>query len=106
MNDDTSVAGLYVAVTGTLTHFTRTGVFNAIREMGGYPQKTITLETDILIVGRSAGERVVGPTGKSRKERDAEDRGIAILPDFLFALSIPPDVRDRHCRDGLQVASS
>lgn len=59
-----SLAGLNIAITGTITAFTRFEVENLIKERGGNPQKNVSKKTDILIVGFKPGVKKLEDASK------------------------------------------
>lgn len=48
----TTLQGLDVVITGTLSKMTRETAFLRIRMEGGYPHKKISGNTDVLVVGK------------------------------------------------------
>ena len=67
---EASLAGKNICITGTLITMTREEAFRHIQESGGIAQKTVTKETDYLVVG--IGQRAGNCNGKkSRKEKTA-----------------------------------
>ena len=72
-----------VAFTGTLETMKRDEAFGLVEKAGGRPTTSIDLGTDILVMGRT-NLAVVGSSGKSRKLREAERRGIRIMDEDEF----------------------
>ncbi len=65
-----TIEGKNVCITGTLATMTREEAFALIQKAGGIPQKTVTKETDYLVVG--IGQRAGNKNGKkSLKEKKA-----------------------------------
>ncbi|MDL2262972.1 3'-5' exoribonuclease [Bacteroidales bacterium OttesenSCG-928-I21] len=78
-----------VAFTGALSSMTRNEAMQRIADIGGYPEKGITTNTNILVVGQQ-DFRIVGESGMSSKQKKAiemKEKGldIEIIPekDFL-----------------------
>lgn len=51
------LAGKSIVVTGTLEHFTRTGIQQKIEELGGKAAGSVSSKTDFVIVGASPGSK-------------------------------------------------
>ncbi len=75
-----TIKGKNVCITGTLTTMTREEAFALIQKAGGIPHKTVTKETDYLVVG--IGQRAGNNNGKkSLKEKKAlayQEKGTSI----------------------------
>ena len=79
-----TLAGLTVVVTGTLEHFTRDSVKEAIISRGGKAASSVSKKTDYVVVGDSPGS----------KADKAEQLGVPILDETGFQLLLeqgPPD---------------
>ncbi len=53
-----SLEGKTVVVTGKLNYFTRNQAHDRIRELGGIPKNSISQNTDCLICGTKAGNKL------------------------------------------------
>lgn len=69
-----TLAGLTLVVTGSLEHFTRDGVTEAITERGGKAASSVSRKTDYVVVGDSPGS----------KAAKAEELGVPILDEAAF----------------------
>lgn len=79
-----TLAGLTLVVTGTLEHFTRDSVKEAIISRGGKAASSVSKKTDYVVVGDSPGS----------KADKAEQLGVPILDETGFQLLLeqgPPD---------------
>ncbi|HJN07756.1 MAG TPA: NAD-dependent DNA ligase LigA [Pirellulaceae bacterium] len=68
------LAGKTVAVTGTLTRFTRDGIKAVIQQHGGKPASSVSKNTDFVVAGEKAGSKLA----------KAEQLGIAVLDEAEF----------------------
>jgi len=55
---DQPLAGKTIVVTGTLKNFSRKGVEDLIRELGGHPSDSVSRKTDFLVVGENPGSKL------------------------------------------------
>ena len=69
--NETRIKDKNIAFTGKLQSMTRSEAEVIVSDLGGNFQKTVTLSTNILVVGLE-DPRVVGPDGKSNKIKKAE----------------------------------
>ena len=84
-----------VAFTGTLVHFTRRGAQDAVEDVGGEPQDKVDDYTHVLVVG-GTNLGVVGPSGRSRKLRTAEARGVRIMGEAEFLSCLTDEAWAQH----------
>jgi len=68
------LAGKTFVVTGTLRHFTRDGIHERIKALGGKPTSSVSRSTDYLVVGEDAGSKLA----------KAQALGVAILTEEKF----------------------
>jgi DNA ligase (NAD+) len=66
--------GRTVVVTGTLEHFTRSGINAKIESLGGKAGSAVSRNTDYLIAGEKAGSKIV----------KAREYGIRVLTEQEF----------------------
>jgi DNA ligase (NAD+) len=68
------LAGKTVAVTGTLTRFTRDGIKAVIQQHGGKAASSVSKNTDFVVAGEKAGSKLA----------KAEQLGILVLDEAEF----------------------
>ncbi len=66
--------GKTFVVTGTLQHYTRDGIHQRIKDLGGRPSSSVSAKTDYVVCGEKAGS----------KRNKAEKLGVAILNEEQF----------------------
>jgi DNA ligase (NAD+) len=66
--------GKTIVVTGTLTHFTRDGIKEAIHQAGGKAASSVSKKTDFVVAGESAGSKL----------DKARELGIEIIDEAEF----------------------
>ncbi|MGI6252097.1 MAG: BRCT domain-containing protein [Aminivibrio sp.] len=99
MDPNSPLFNLVVAFTGTLSNFTRKSAFALTLTLGGIPKKTISKETDILVIGNE--DAVNLKTGKkSLKLRQAEalrseGSGVRIMSESEFLIMIDNEDGER-----------
>ena len=69
-----TLAGLTIVATGSLEHFTRDGIAEAIRAAGGKSSGSVSKKTDYLVAGANAGSKLT----------KAESLGVAVLDEEQF----------------------
>ena len=67
-------AGKTFVVTGTLKRFTRAGIKQRIKELGGRPSTSVSGKTDYLIAGEKAGSKLT----------KAQELGVQVLSEEEF----------------------
>ena len=72
------LAGKSIVVTGTLEHFTRQQIQQAIKENGGKVSSSVSKKTDYVVVGENPGS----------KAEKAEKLGVEILDEEMFLKNI------------------
>ena len=72
-----------VVFTGTLETMKRAQAKQALRKAGGFPQNSMTLHTNYLVVGRT-NLAVVDDSGTSRKYQTARQYGVTIIDEDEF----------------------
>lgn len=87
--DETNpIFGKYIVFTGALSNMSRKDAFQFVANMGGYPQETITKETNFLIVGNTEFADSVknGRTNKMKKADKYREKGqdIVVLSEDTF----------------------
>ena len=71
-----AIKGLNIVVTGTLANFSRGGIENQIRKLGGNPQSSVTKKTDLVVVA----DYKPG----TKKIADAKKYGIKMISEQEF----------------------
>jgi DNA ligase (NAD+) len=73
------LAGKSIIVTGTLEHFSRKGIEDTIKMLGGTQAKTVSAKLDFILVGESPGSKLA----------KAKEVGVKILTekDFVGIIS-------------------
>jgi DNA ligase (NAD+) len=66
--------GLTIVATGTLENYTRDGIKERIKELGGRPSSSVSGNTDYLIAGENAGSKL----------KKAQDLGVPVLSEAAF----------------------
>ena len=69
-----TLEGLTIVATGSLEHFTRDGIADAIRAAGGRSSGSVSKKTDYLVAGANAGSKLT----------KAESLGVAVLDEEQF----------------------
>ncbi len=71
---NSSLAGKTVVVTGTLTHFSRQSIKNAILKAGGKAASSVSKKTDFVVTGDNAGSKLA----------KAQALGVPVLTEEVF----------------------
>ncbi|MEX0593804.1 MAG: BRCT domain-containing protein, partial [Balneolaceae bacterium] len=69
-----ALEGLTIVVTGSLEHFTRSTINEAIRRHGGRATSSVSSQTDLLVAGANAGSKL----------EKANQLGIRVLNEKAF----------------------
>jgi DNA polymerase-3 subunit epsilon len=95
-NPDNLFYGKRVVFTGALSSTDRKSAMQIIADIGGIPEKSVTLRTDILVVGQQ-DFRIVGEDGMSTKQEKAMEliekgHHIEIMPESDFMENISKEI--------------
>lgn len=91
-----ALAGQTVAFTGSFRRLNRRAATAAAQAAGATVQTRVGADTTILIAGETAPASVVGDSGKSAKQRAAENAGVAVIDELRFIAMLPAEVRGRY----------
>ena len=83
----TTIKGKRIAITGILVFYKRKAAFELIRDLGGIPQKHVTKETDILVVGYYRPNTIIGNKSKKRIRAERyidQGRNLQIIKEDEF----------------------
>lgn len=69
-----ALSGKSLIVTGTLVHFSRKGIEETVKMLGGSLAKTVSTKLDFVLVGESPGSKLA----------KAEELGVKILNENQF----------------------
>ncbi len=81
-----TLEGVTIVVTGSLEHFTRDSVAEAIRQRGGKAASSVSTKTDVVVVGANAGSKAIKAEQLGRPITD-EAGLIRILEQGMAALN-------------------
>ncbi|MCA9105863.1 MAG: NAD-dependent DNA ligase LigA, partial [Planctomycetales bacterium] len=69
-----SLSGKTIVVTGTLVHFTRDSIAEAIRQHGGKPSSSVSKKTTLVVAGENAGSKLT----------KAQELGVPVIDEAEF----------------------